>query len=625
MTSYRHHSGYFADDEAGHITHRARVQPPKKPVFPEMGQTSKLGRMPHPPTMCGPSGSSGPRSHRRNSRGPPPFGSFLDFLVEGQVLDSLQRVVEEATERMATMKTETGVPLVEVQDPVEVPRGGRRVRARPSLSTVHRHHVRPNLCVGHPNNYPSCSSSLSDSHSSITAGCQDSNLGYPGLGPLPPIRDKFLQEKSLKRLLQLENRGKRLGQFCSQRDSLLWDSLASSLGTTEASEPGLGERELTFLKREFNKEIKSLLSQPESFNLPGYSSLREPHRTLDLLAKHQLFPALQSVVSQAVDKLSCAVCQNGCPLFPSEWEPNSEDTPGSKRATPAEGEESFDDTAPTTTSSVKMGGRKNTKSRTRGKLKEDGSSMSNAQGTTRFRLQSPNYMKKMTLPSISSKSTSHLSTPWLEELVNDLMDQAVSLLVCKYKFERNLNKRLGLISFPITETLLDLLLGFKKVKGSHICLSSEVNWNCLLQKLEEAQWARQISLQASKHGIPQHSTSQHTVSHQDTSNQDTSQHSTEAPSMSSTPAIVTDQKVAEEPSLHSELPGPELPTPQEKSTAEEQEPVNVLEPTLSTCYSTDGSHQSEQAVDVGESQSSEDAEEDDKDQSEDKDYESLGG
>lgn len=234
-------------------------------------------------------------------------------------------------------------------------------------------------------------------------------------------------------------------------------------------------------------------------------------------------------------------------------------------------------------------------------------------------------MKKMTLPSISSKSTSHLSTPWLEELVNDLMDQAVSLLVCKYKFERNLNKRLGLISFPITETLLDLLLGFKKVKGSHICLSSEVNWNCLLQKLEEAQWARQISLQASKHGVPQHSTSQHTVSHQDTSNQDTSQHSTEAPSMSSTPAIVTDQKVAEEPSLHSELPGPELPTPQEKSTAEEQEPVNVLEPTLSTCYSTDGSHQSEQAVDVGESQSIEDAEEDDKDQSEDKDYESLGG
>lgn len=166
--------------------------------------------------MYGPSGSSGLRSHRGSTRDPRPFGSFLDFLVEGQVLESLQRVVEEATERMVTMKTETGAPLVDVQDPVEMPRGGRRVRARPSLNTVHRHHVQPSLCIGHPNNYPSCSSSMSDSHSNATVGYpgshgRDSDLGYRGLGPLPPIRDKLLQEKSLKRLVRLENRGVRCG------------------------------------------------------------------------------------------------------------------------------------------------------------------------------------------------------------------------------------------------------------------------------------------------------------------------------------------------------------------------------------------------------------------------------
>lgn len=132
------------------------------------------------------------------------------------MLDSLQTVVEKATEHMATMKTEAGVPLVEVQDPVEVPRGGRRVRARPSLSTVHRHRVRPSLCIGNPNNYPSCSSSMSDSQSNFTAGwpgshSRDSDMGYHGLGPLPPRRDKLLQEKSLKRLLRLENRGVRSG------------------------------------------------------------------------------------------------------------------------------------------------------------------------------------------------------------------------------------------------------------------------------------------------------------------------------------------------------------------------------------------------------------------------------
>ncbi|XP_059533093.1 coiled-coil domain-containing protein 116, partial [Myotis daubentonii] len=587
MNTCRHHSGYLADDEAGHITYRARVQPPKKPPFLKVEQPSNLGHVPHPPSMYGPSGSSGLRSHRGSTRDPRPFGSFLDFLVEGQVLESLQRVVEEATERMATMKTETGAPLVDVQDPVEMPRGGRRVRARPSLNTVHRHHVQPSLCIGHPNNYPSCSSSMSDSHSNATVGYpgsygRDSDLGYRGLGPLPPIRDRLLQEKSLKRLLRLENRGKRLP--CSQGDALLWDSLGSSLGTPEASELGIGERELKFLKREFNREIKSLLSQSEAFNLPGYSSFREPHRTLDLLAKHHLFPALQSVVNQAVDKLSGALRQNGCPLFPSEWEPitepNLEITPGSKLATPNP-EETTDDLPSTTASSSKMTGRKN-KPRTRDKSKEGGSTMSNAQGATRFRLQSPHYnRKKMTLPSISSKSISCISNPWSEELINDMTEQAVSLLVCKYKFERNLTKQLGLISFPITETLVDLLLGFKKVKGSNICLSSEVNWNDLLRMLEEAQWARHVSLEAS-----QHDASQRTASLPG---------SIDTPSILSMPATVLDQ-VAEEP-------GPQLPNLQEKGTAEEHKPTNQLEPKPSASQTTGtGFKQPEQVVDMGEKQ-----------------------
>lgn len=153
----------------------------------------------------------------------------------------------------------------------------------------------------------------------------------------------------------------------------------------KASELGPGERELTFLKRELNKEIKSLLSQPESFNLPGYSSLHEPHRTIDFLAKHHLYPALQSVVSQAVDKLTGALCHDGCPLFPSERKPSTEPNSGFKQAPPTKGEEPYD--LPTTaTPGFKMVGRKN-KSRVRGKLKDGGFPMSSAQGVTRFRLQ----------------------------------------------------------------------------------------------------------------------------------------------------------------------------------------------------------------------------------------------
>lgn len=216
---------------------------------------------------------------------------------------------------------------------------------------------------------------------------------------------------------------------------MLWDSLGSSFGTPEASELGLGGRELKFLKKEFNKEIRSLLSQSEAFNLPGYSSFKEPHRTLDLLAKHHLFPALQNVVNQAVDKLSGALRPDGCPLFPSEWEPimepNLEITPGSKVPSPTPEEELYDDSPPAVASSFKIMGRKS-KPRTRDKLKEGGATMPSAQGATRFRLQvtptkepkgplslprqetSDQYPKEQRSPPFSSGplSSSRRAPPW---------------------------------------------------------------------------------------------------------------------------------------------------------------------------------------------------------------------
>uniref|UniRef100_A0A8I5N210 Coiled-coil domain containing 116 n=1 Tax=Papio anubis TaxID=9555 RepID=A0A8I5N210_PAPAN len=426
MARCRHHSGYVADDEASHSMCSARVQLPKKPLVPEMGPASKPGHVPHPPSTCG---SSALQNQRRNKRHPQPFSHFLDFLTESHVLDSLETVVEKATERMAAMKTEAGVPLVEVQDPVEVPSGGRRAHARPSLSTVHRHRVRPTLCTGHPNNYPSSSSSMSDSHSSLMAGwlgshSRDSDLGAQGLGSLPPVKDKLLLEKNLKRLLQLERKGKGLSQSCSKRDSLLWDLLGSqtsfqwtqeqplswfsellgsSSGVPEASEPRPGEQE-PICKREFNKEIKSLLSQLESLDLPGYCPLREPHRTLNFLADHRLFPALQSVVNQAVDKLRGARCSDGRPLFPTSLKPPSDLPPlGSEPAKPTNSGQPHP-----TVSSPKMPQRKH-------KDREGSPSMSSAQVATRFKLKvTPMEKPDVPSPSLHSREKEPDSDPKLQ-------------------------------------------------------------------------------------------------------------------------------------------------------------------------------------------------------------------
>ena len=129
--------------------------------------------------------------------------------------------------------------------------------------------------------------------------------------------------------------------------------------------------------------MRSLLSQPASFELPGYSALREPHRTLDFLAEHHLFPALQNVVSRAVEKLSGARRRDGGPLFPSEWEAARES--GSKMATPTDGEELYE--SPPSTASRPRTEQRKSKNQGRGKAQEGGAPVPSPQVAPRFRLE----------------------------------------------------------------------------------------------------------------------------------------------------------------------------------------------------------------------------------------------
>lgn len=228
--------------------------------------------------------------------------------------------------------------------------------------------------------------------------------------------------------------------------------------------------------------------------------------------------------------------------------------------------------------------------------------------------QSPNYKftRKKPLPSISSKSSaSHISNPLYEELVNYLVEQVVSLLIYKYKFEKNLSKQLGFISFPVTETLMDLFLGFKKVKGSRICLSSKIDWSCLLRRLEEAEWARQLSRQASQHDSASQRSSHHGTAHRRAPHHRAPQSSTESPSTLLEPATQGDQSEATESSLNSELPDSQLLPAREGTTAEEREPASQQEPKPAVFSGTDmGSHQYQEVVDA-DSQSDEEEDEDD--------------
>ncbi|KAI5929932.1 Coiled-coil domain-containing protein 116 [Manis javanica] len=140
-------------------------------------------------------------------------------------------------------------------------------------------------------------------------------------------------------------------------------------------------------------------------------------------------------------------------------------------------------------------------------------------GHTVSMARSPSYkfMRRKPLPSISSESTmSHLSSPWYEELVSGLMEQAISLLICK------------------------------KLKGSRISLSSEINWNCLLCNLEEAKRVHWASCQVARSTFQLSDTS-HQASHHSTIC-----HSPESLSMLPPAATWEDQAKAAEPCLSSE-------------------------------------------------------------------------
>ncbi|XP_074058393.1 coiled-coil domain-containing protein 116 [Macrotis lagotis] len=117
----------------------------------------------------------------------------------------------------------------------------------------------------------------------------------------------------------------------------------------------------------------------------------------------------------------------------------------------------------------------------------------------KIRYQKLNKTLEKLPPVISDKYhkslMSHFSllNPKKGHMMQFLMDQAIKLLLCKYNYEKGLAEKLGFISFSVTDTLMDLILGFKKLKGSSIHLSSQIDWPCMLEKLEKA---KQISLMA---------------------------------------------------------------------------------------------------------------------------------
>lgn len=160
----------------------------------------------------------------------------------------------------------------------------------------------------------------------------------------------------------------------------------------------------------------------------------------------------------------------------------------------------------------------------------------------------------MLLPSISSSAKSSvtlMASPWKEEVLHYLIKKTLTLFVYKYDYERCLRRQLGFMSFPVTEILMDLILGFKKLKGSSIHLPSDTDWKCVIEKLHETkrpqQQVHQAALFSAEVAVPLMEVEVLSTSPDiDLESEDTSQLSFQPPFHNELPSVQDDRSPAAE-------------------------------------------------------------------------------
>lgn len=67
--------------------------------------------------------------------------------------------------------------------------------------------------------------------------------------------------------------------------------------------------------------------------------------------------------------------------------------------------------------------------------------------------------------------------PPKQAIIDFLIENAAKLILYKYNYETLLSEKLGMISVPVTKVLLEIMFGYKKIKGSGIRLSSQIDWS----------------------------------------------------------------------------------------------------------------------------------------------------
>uniref|UniRef100_A0A803U0Z4 Uncharacterized protein n=1 Tax=Anolis carolinensis TaxID=28377 RepID=A0A803U0Z4_ANOCA len=331
--SSRRYSGYLADDESMRGPQMRNPSPKRK-----VSEWRNALRQPSPHPFWNPEMTSSRSTtpsfgseHRRRHKPRPStssagesriladeFSEFVDFLADENVLDSLQRIMEDAVRKLREVTLEDGQRLFNVQEdsrssaesePWSFSYSSTRSRSR----------------------YPTTSTTTDSTSSSE----EDWFAGAAAKQPRPPPKaeDKVcLLDKYASRLPKLDSKkvdhvsgrfhaetfSERSGDdyFYRQEHLHIWAKLAESF---EKFQPPKKDYFSKFKKEpqeslsveSLQKEITNVLKRP---GIPTYSPDQQPFLALDFLEEHKILSALQDIINQAVQKVLQATGTDGVPL-----------------------------------------------------------------------------------------------------------------------------------------------------------------------------------------------------------------------------------------------------------------------------------------------------------------------
>nr|XP_060641898.1 coiled-coil domain-containing protein 116 [Anolis sagrei ordinatus] len=577
--SSRRYSGYLADDESMWGPQMRNPSPKRK-----VSEWRNALRQPSPHPFWNPEMTSSRSTtpsfcsehHRRHKSRPSTssagesriladeFSEFVDFLADENVLDSLQRIMEDAVRKLREVTLEDGQRLFNVQ---EDSHSSAESEAWSFSYSSTRSHSR----------YPTSSTATDSTSSSEEDWFAAAAAKQPRA---PKAEDKVcLLDKYASRLPKLDSKkvdhvsgrfhaetfSERSGDdyFYRQEHLHIWAKLAESF---EKFQPPKKDYFSKFKKEpqesasveSLQKEITNVLKRPMGSGIPRYSPDHQPFLALDFLEEHKILSALQDIINQAVQKVLQATGTDGVPLvnlFDDEGHPvtfwdssiggTEEDEEEEEERSGSGGSGSGEDTSDDFSDGSKSGdGKKKRKKKGKKKKKKKAeTSPVEEKGKSKYAppplpksrrksipeesqrkgkyvppplpktkprppsgtpppkpkyvpppLSKPKLKKKESVqmetePAKQVLSTKHIITPKdvkrarlqarpipKQSVINFLIENAAKLVLYKYNYETLLCSKLGLISVPVTKVLLEIMFGYKRMKGSGIRLSSQIDW-----------------------------------------------------------------------------------------------------------------------------------------------------